>query len=432
MKIRSVKGFHDVLPGESARWAALEAAARRIFSGYNFREIRIPVVERTELFRRSIGETTDIVEKEMYTFEDRDGTSLTLRPEGTASVVRAYVEHSLHTGEPVSKLFYLGPMFRRERPQKGRLRQFWQIGAEVLGRDDAAADAEVILLLYDLLEAFGIEGAEVQVNSLGDSVCRPAYREALVAWGEAHRGELCEDCARRLGQNPLRLLDCKQPGCVALRESAPRMIDVQCDACRAHFDRVVDLLTAEGRRPTLAPYMVRGLDYYCRTAFEVTARGLGSQNAVGGGGRYDGLVHDLGGPNIAGVGFALGVERLALVLEEAGHSGPEERPEFFLAPLGGEAETLAFRIAHRLRGGGARVEVENGSRSLKSQMRRGDKLGARYVLIIGEDELRARALTVRDLEARVDYPRAVGFDVSTLELRDALKAFPPASVEPHP
>jgi histidyl-tRNA synthetase len=432
MRIRSVKGFHDVLPGESARWAALEAEARRVFSGYNFREIRIPVVERTELFRRSIGETTDIVEKEMYTFEDRDGTSLTLRPEGTASVVRAYVEHALHTGEPVSKLFYLGPMFRRERPQKGRLRQFWQIGAEVLGRDDAAADAEVILLLYDLLAAFGVGGAEVQVNSLGCADCRPPYRAALVAWGEARREELCEDCRRRLEQNPLRLLDCKQPGCIAIRDSAPRMLDVQCEVCRAHFARVIDLLGAEGRSPTLAPYMVRGLDYYCRTAFEVSAPGLGAQNAVGGGGRYDGLVRGLGGPDVAGVGFALGVERLALALEEGGRPGPEERPEFFLAPLGGEAETLAFRIAHRLRGGGARVELENGARSLKSQMRRGDKLGARYVLIIGEDELRARALTVRDLEARVDYPRAVAFDVSAPELRTALASFTPAAAGPHP
>ena len=288
MKLPSVKGFHDVLPGESALWTTLERSARQVFGRYNFDEIRIPIVERTDLFRRSIGATTDIVEKEMYTFEDRDGTSLTLRPEGTASVVRAYVEHAMHVHDPVAKWFYLGPMFRRERPQKGRLRQFSQIGVELLGRDDAAADAEVLLLLHDLLKAFGIEHSRVDVNSLGCQVCRPPYREKLVAWGRAQHEQLCQDCRRRVDENPLRLLDCKQPGCQALRAGAPRMLDHVCDDCRAHFERVLELLAAEQIEPTLQPYMVRGLDYYCRTAFEVIVEGLGAQNAIGGGGRYDG------------------------------------------------------------------------------------------------------------------------------------------------
>ncbi len=429
MKIPSVKGFHDVLPDESARWAGLETQAREVFAQYNVREIRVPIVERAELFRRSIGEATDIVEKEMYTFADRDETQLTLRPEGTASVVRAYVEHAFHVSEPVSKLYYFGPMFRRERPQKGRLRQFSQIGLEVLGRDDAAADAEVLLLLYDLLAAFGITTAEVQVNSLGCRVCRPPYRAALVAWGREHFAELCADCQRRTEQNPLRLLDCKQPGCGAIRDSAPRMLDMLCAECRTHFDRVLELLAAENVRPRLQPYMVRGLDYYCRTAFEVLAPGLGAQNAIGGGGRYDGLVRDLGGPDIAGVGFALGVERLALVLAEAPRQ--TAHPEVVLLPLGAAAEAAAFPLAHRWRQAGARVEMDSGGKSLKSQMRRADKLGARYALILGEDELAAGAVTVRDLRARQDYPRAVGLGASLGEMRAALAALAPASMEQH-
>ena len=418
MKVPSVKGFHDVLPGASGRWSALEATARRVFDQYNFDEIRIPIVERAELFRRSVGETSDIVEKEMYAFEDRDGTPLTLRPEGTASVVRAYVEHAMHAAEPVAKLYYFGPMFRRERPQKGRLRQFSQIGAELIGRDDPAADAEVLLLLYDLLRDLGVEGAEVQINSLGDRTCRPAYRDALVAWGRAHAGELCADCQRRLDQNPLRLLDCKQPGCAAIRDTAPRMVEHYCDACRAHFERVLELLEAHGVRPRLQPYMVRGLDYYCRTAFEVVAQGLGAQNALGGGGRYDGLVKDLGGPDIAGVGFALGVERLAIVL--GGEQDAALPPEFVVAPLGAVAEVAAMRLAHRLRRAGVRVDVEPGGRSLKSQMRHAGKLGARYVVLLGEDELASGRMTVRDMAERRDLRQVAALDGSAEELRAAL------------
>lgn len=417
MKVPSVKGFHDVLPGESGRWSALEMAARRVFDQYNYHEIRIPIVERAELFRRSVGETSDIVEKEMYAFEDRDGTPLTLRPEGTASVVRAYVEHAMHATEPVAKLYYFGPMFRRERPQKGRLRQFSQIGAELIGRDDPAADAEVLLLLYDLLRDFGVAGAGVHINSLGDRECRPAYRDALVAWGRAHAAELCPDCLRRLEQNPLRLLDCKQPGCLAIRDSAPRMLDHLCAACRTHFDRVLALLDAHGVQPQLQPYMVRGLDYYCRTAFEVVAQGLGAQNALGGGGRYDGLVKDLGGPDIAGVGFALGIERLAIVL---GEQVAAAVPEFVIAPIGAAAEIAASRLAHRLRRAGARVEVEPGERSLKSQMRHAGKLGARYVVLLGEDELASGRMTVRDMAERRDLRQVVALDGSAEELRAAL------------
>jgi histidyl-tRNA synthetase len=419
MKVPSVKGFHDILPGESERWSGLETTARGVFGQYNFHEIRIPIVERAELFRRSVGETSDIVEKEMYAFDDRDGTPLTLRPEGTASVVRAYVEHGMHVSEPVAKLYYFGPMFRRERPQKGRLRQFSQIGAELLGRDDPAADAEVLLLLHDLLRDFGVTDAEVNINTLGDRTCRPAYRDALVAWGKAHVAELCPDCVRRLDQNPLRLLDCKQAGCVAIRDTAPRMVDHACEPCTTHFARVLALLDAHGVRPRLAPYMVRGLDYYCRTAFEVTAAGLGAQNALGGGGRYDGLVKDLGGPDIAGVGFALGVERLAIVL---GGEAATAVPEFVIAPLGAGAEIAAARLAHRLRRAGVRVEVEPGERSLKSQMRHAGKLGARYVVLLGEDELASGRVTVRDMAERRDLRQVAALEGSAEELRAALRS----------
>lgn len=419
MKISSVKGFHDVLPDESARWSWIEQRAREIFARYGLAEIRIPIVERTELFSRSIGETTDIVEKEMYTFTDRDGSSLTLRPEGTASIVRAYVEHALQTREPVSKLYYLGPMFRRERPQKGRLRQFSQIGAEVIGRDDAAIDAEVVLLLHDLLEALQIRGATIELNSLGDATCRPAYRERLRAFGEAHRAELCENCARRLERNPLRLLDCKVPECRRATADAPVMLDHLCGPCHTHFDAVRAVLQREGVNAELNPRMVRGLDYYVRTAFEVVAEGLGAQNAVGGGGRYDGLVKGLGGPDAPGIGFALGVERLVLAMEDHVASRPLVA-EVFLAPLGSAAEAEAMHLAHRWRRAGVRVEMTSGGKSLKSQMRLADKVGAPYVLILGEDELAARALTVRDMAAKRDSPRAVDLTLSGSALREAL------------
>jgi histidyl-tRNA synthetase len=428
MKIPSVKGFHDVLPGESARWSWIEQQARELCARYGLAEIRIPIVERTELFSRSIGDTTDIVEKEMYTFEDRDGSSLTLRPEGTASIVRAYVEHAMQQKEPVSKLCYFGPMFRRERPQKGRLRQFSQIGVEVIGRDDAAIDAEVLLLLHDLLTVLRLRRPQIELNSLGDATCRPAYRDALLTFGRAHLSALCENCSRRLERNPLRLLDCKSPECHAATAAAPLMIDHLCGPCRAHFDAVCAVLRREGVAYHLNPRMVRGLDYYVRTAFEVVAEGLGAQNAVGGGGRYDGLVKALGGPDIPGVGFALGVERLILSMG-AHAAGTAAAPEVFIAPLGAVAESEALHLAHRWRRDGVRVEMTSGGKSLKSQMRLADKMGVAYVLILGEDEVAAGALTVRDMSAKRDWARAVALSSSGSTLREALAQLAQQSVE---
>ena len=407
MKINAVKGFRDVLPGETEVWNRLEDEARRLLARYGYSEIRIPSVERTELFARTAGETSDIVEKQMYTFEDVDGTSLTLRPEGTASVVRAYIENGVYGRESVSKLFYLGAMFRRERPQKGRFRQFHQIGAEVLGRDDPLVDAEQLVMLADYFAALGLATARIELNSLGCSDCRPAYREELRRYAEARRSELCADCNRRIERNPLRILDCKEDA--AKTQDAPVMLDHLCAACTEHFQAVRRHLDAERVAVTLNPRMVRGLDYYCRTAFEIVADGLGAQNAIGGGGRYDGLVATLGGPSVAGVGFALGVERLVLALR-----GPEIAPTFdlVLAPLGEPAESRAFRLARALRREGLRLEIEPGRKSLKSHMRRADKLGASFVLIVGDDELSRGAAVLRDM--RTQQQSEISLDPETI------------------
>jgi histidyl-tRNA synthetase len=419
MKIAAVRGFRDILPEESAVWQRMETQARASFAAYGFSEIILPVIEKTELFARAIGETTDIVEKEMYTFTDRDESSLTLRPEGTASVIRAYIEHSLSHREPVSKLFYIGPMFRRERPQKGRYRQFHQIGAEILGRDDPLIDAELLLMLNDFFTALRLEVA-VEVNSLGCAVCRPRYRESLRAFGESKLSELCENCHARLHRNPLRLLDCKEAGCRQATAAAPALTDFLCGPCRDHFTRVQASLRQENVAFALNPRLVRGLDYYCRTSFEVIAQGLGSQNAVCGGGRYDGLVEQLGGPAVPGIGFAIGVERLVMLLQAQEHD-LSPAPDLFIVPLGEAAESQAFAVARRLRQGGHRVELESGSRGLKAQMRRADKLGARYVLILGENELAAGKGTVRDMQAKSDRPTAIDLALPAQAMIEAIR-----------
>ena len=421
MKITSIKGFADIVPGEVEMWQSVEATARRVFSAYNFSEIRIPILEKTELFSRSIGETTDIVEKEMYTFEDRDSRGgenaeaikLTLRPEGTAGVVRAYVESEMYKIEPVRKLYYMGPMFRRERPQKGRMRQFHQIGAEALGRGDPYIDAEILLLLSDFFSAVGLTEPSLQINSLGDSACRPGYRETLLAFLRQHKDSLCANCQRRMERNPLRVLDCKEPGCIEATKDAPSILDSLCAACREHFETVQRLLRQTGVGFTLNPRMVRGLDYYCRTTFEWTTTRLGSQSAVAAGGRYDGLVQELGGPAIPGVGFAMGVERLAMLLrlqEIASVNGPE----LFVVWVGARARDWAFPVVHRLRQKGVSVEIEGEVRSLKSQMRRADKLKAGAVLIVGEDELANGKAVLRDMATK--QQEEIGLDYLEAEL----------------
>ncbi len=401
MRVTSIKGFADVLPGEVETWRFAEEKARQVFATYHFSEIRIPILEKTELFRRSIGDTTDIVEKEMYTFPDQDqeATSITLRPEATAGVARAYVESGMHQIEPVRKLFYLGPMFRRERPQKGRLRQFHQIGGELLGRSDPLADVEILLLLADFFGSLQLDGLELELNSLGDVRCRPVYRASLLEYLRAQQEALCENCRRRMERNPLRVLDCKEPTCVKIAAQAPSILSFLCADCKTHFASVQQLLRVSGLNYQLRPGLVRGLDYYCRTTFEWTSKGLGSQNAVAAGGRYDGLVEDLGGPPTPGVGFALGLERLALLLGKQDDAGLL-RPDLYLVWLGEPARNWAFPVVHRLRRNGLIVEMEGEERSLKSQMRRADKFRAVHVLIVGENEMKGEKAILRKMDSK--------------------------------
>lgn len=385
MSITGIKGMNDILPGEVETWQFLESTARRVFALHGFSEIRVPVVEKTELFQRSIGETTDIVEKEMYTFVDKGGTSLTLRPEGTASVMRAFIEHKMHAADPVAKLYYLGPMFRYERPQKGRYRQFHQIGVEAVGVDDPRMDAQILAMLSQFFDEIDLGEVELQINSLGCPECRPAYRRQLVAFLEARLGDLCDDCRRRFTSNPLRVLDCKAAGCREATLDAPAMLDHLCGGCEQHFAATRAYLDDLGTPYAVNRRMVRGLDYYTRTTFEMLTANLGAQNAVAAGGRYDGLVRELGGPALPGIGFAMGVERLALLLGDKDRISPP--PALFIAALGEAAQRRAFVLMHQLQRQGLRVEIDYQGRSLKAQMRRADKLAAPLVLIIGENEL---------------------------------------------
>jgi histidyl-tRNA synthetase len=421
--IKSIKGFRDILPDEAKRRRRILEAARATLESYGYGEVELPYLEKVELFARAVGASSDIVEKEMYAFadRDRDSTVIALRPEGTASLVRAYIENGLTRSTPVAKLFYTGPMFRRERPQKGRYRQFHQIGAEFLGRDDPAADAETVTAVADICDAVGVRGAEIQLNSLGDAACRPAYRAKLADYARERFESLCGDCRVRLEKNPFRLLDCKNEGCAAAMIDAPLMLDHLCEACHRHHGETVDLLAAAGVAITIKPRMVRGLDYYCRTAFEITASGLGAQDAVGGGGRYDGLVESLGGPSVPGIGFAFGLERLELAAETP--IGSDEQLDslaVFLAVVGSDAAAACAPLARGLRRAGLRVETDPPERRLKAQMKRADKSGARWVVVVGEDEIAAGRATVRDLQTRTDYPALFAFDDDPAKIRKIL------------
>ena len=395
MEIRAIRGFNDVLPDAIGKWQFVEKTAREVFEGFGFSEIRIPILERTELFSRGIGEATDIVEKEMYTFTDRSGTSLTLRPEATASMARAYLEHQMHSFDPVAKLYCMGPMFRHERPQKGRYRQFYQIDAEVFGVGHPMVDAEVILMLIHFLENVGLQNLELQINSLGCKECRPGYREELRKYFTGKSFQLCEDCRRRMNFNPLRIFDCKVEMCKTAIADAPSVTEFICPECQDHFDRTKGYLDIAGLTFVLNPRMVRGLDYYTRTAFEVVSTGLGAQNAVTGGGRYDNLFQEIGGLDVPGIGFAVGVERLISLLPE----GKElAHPlHLFVAALGEEGHREAFRLVNRLHLQGIRAELDYEGKSLKSQMRRADKLKAKFALILGGDELKKRRAVLRNM-----------------------------------
>jgi len=394
--ITAVKGFKDILPQEAGKWRYIEETARKIFTEFGFREIRIPILEKTELFKRGIGETTDIVAKEMYTFLDRGGEYLTLRPEATASVIRAYLEHSLYAADPVARLFTIGPMFRRERPQKGRYRQFHQINAELLGLDDPRIDAEIIIMLIHFLKSVGLSDLSLEINSLGCTECRPPFKESLIGFLQGKEEGLCGDCRRRLITNPLRVFDCKVEQCGEIIAQAPRLLDFICSTCRDPFEVVRESLKTFGLSFDLNTRMVRGLDYYTKTAFEVTAGSLGAQNAIAGGGRYDRLVKDLGGPDIAGIGFAIGLERLISMLPVKDEDFVVV-PHLFIAALGGQAQERAFALCNRLRMMGVQTEMDYTGKSLKSQMKRADKLKSRYTLIMGDRELTEGRAELRDM-----------------------------------
>jgi histidyl-tRNA synthetase len=400
--VRAVKGMNDIRPGatetflDSTVWQRIFSVAAEVMESFGFRHVWLPVVEETALFQRGIGTDTDIVGKEMYTFADRGERSLTLRPEGTAGAVRAYIEHNLARTEPIQRWWYAGPMFRAESPQKGRYRQFYQVGAEFLGVADPGADAELLWMLWILCERLGLRDVTVRVNTVGDNESRATYRGVLRDYFRQHTTVLCEACRARLDTNPLRVLDCKRPDCRGVVEHAPDILSVMTPAARGHFEKVTALLTALQVPHRRDPRLVRGLDYYTGTTFEFTTEALGSQDAILGGGRYDNLVSELGGTATPAIGFAAGVERLALLVSAQGV--PPVRPDLYIVPLGG-AELLAFELARALRASGScRVEVGAGGR-LKQQMKRADRLQARFALVLGEDELASKRGKVKNLES---------------------------------
>jgi histidyl-tRNA synthetase len=395
----TIKGFKDILPWETGTWQRLDRVARSIFRSFGFQEIMPPLMEKTELFSRSIGEDTDIVSKEMYTLTDSRGRGMTLRPEATASLVRAYIQHRLYEKNPIQKLFLIGPMFRHERPQKGRFRQFHQIDAEIFGDPGPRSDAEIIVLAMDLFEAVGLTGLSLQINSLGNPDCRFAFREELRKYLAQKTALLCSDCRRRAGTNPLRVFDCKVEGCAEVVSNAPSILDYICEDCTAHFKSVQDYLQISGIPFNVNYRLVRGLDYYTRTTFEIQTDRLGAQNAVLGGGRYDGLSKELGGPDHPAIGFALGIERLVTLLNDrASQAAPG--PDLFIAGLGLEAEKKVFQWANDLRRAGMWVELDYSSKGLKAQLKRADRLGARSVLIVGDNELVSGKGILRDMAAK--------------------------------
>ncbi|MBC8317638.1 MAG: histidine--tRNA ligase [Desulfobulbaceae bacterium] len=405
MAVKALKGFKDIIPGEVETWQFIEQTARSIFHRFTFSEIKVPVLEKTKLFTRSIGETTDIVEKEMYTFPDRNGSSLTMRPEGTAPVLRAYIENGLHAVKPVQKLYTIGPMFRHERPQKGRLRQFHQMSVEVLGEDNPLLDAEVMAMAWQIMKELGLT-ASLEINSLGCKECRPDFNRALLDFLDKANG-LCDDCVRRRETNPLRVLDCKSSNCQEQYVQAPSILDFLCGGCDEHFKAVKNGLDMLSVPYKVNSFMVRGLDYYTRTTFELVTSDLGAQSAVGAGGRYDGLVKQLGGPDVPGIGFAMGVERLALLLDQLGKGVHSNGIDLFIAALGPEAQKKAFVLMNVLRGKGLSVSMDLMDRSLKNQMKQAGKAEASYVLIVGEQELANGEAVLRNMETHDQHQIAI-------------------------
>lgn len=406
------RGTNDILPGEVHKWQKLEEIIRRVCRNYGYQEMRTPIFEHTELFERGIGEATDIVEKEMYTFTDRGDRSLTLRPEGTAPVVRAFLENKLYGQALPGKFYYIGPMFRYERPQAGRYRQFYQFGVEVIGSKDPSLDVEMITMPIEVYKACGLEGFEVNLNSIGCPKCRPAYRDRLKKLFSERKEQLCGSCQARLERNPLRILDCKVDKCKEATKDIPSVTDSLCPDCRDHFTQVCSYLDDLGVKYVVNPRLVRGFDYYTKTVFELIVPSLGAQNAVGGGGRYDGLVEEMGGNSLPAVGFAVGMERLLLAIKDD-ETFSEDGADIYIAQFGGATKQEAVRLAHTLRQHGLWVEYDYLDRSLKAQMKAANRVNADWVIIIGEDELTDEQVTVRHMdtgtEQMVDIKGLAGF-----------------------
>jgi histidyl-tRNA synthetase len=419
--IKGIKGVKDLLPEETPRWRLIEETARRWAGRYGFHEIRIPIFEVTTLFARSIGASTDIVEKEMYTFPDRDGTSLTLRPEGTAGTVRAYIEHNRAAIPVPQKYFYFGPMFRHERPQAGRLRQFHQFGVESLGMADPRADVEVIALLWRILSDLNLPSLTLEINNLGYTADRDTYRPHLVSYLRQQESGLCANCRHRIDANPLRVLDCKVPECRAITETAPRLGDSLSEAARSYFTQVLTGLDAIKIPYSLNHRLVRGLDYYNLTTFEVTATNLGAQNAVGAGGRYDQLVETLGGPPTPAVGFAIGLERMSMLLPESTTGRAPQDLAIYVAGFGNHGAVAGLTALEELRLAGLRAISDFRSTTLKAHLRQADRLASRFTLIIGDDEVVKGSAVLRDMETKVQY------DVNLSTLGPQIQSLLPSS-----
>lgn len=420
---RAPKGTADLLGEDARAWEYLMSTASSLFASYGYAPVFTPLFEHTEVFARGIGEATDIVGKEMYSFADKAGRAITLRPEGTASVVRASLEHNLTSNGQAAKLYYSGPMFRYERPQKGRMRQFWQIGAEALNMPQPSVDAEVIAMLWRFFEKVGIPagGMRLLINSMGDEQCRPSYRAKVADFIRGHAGDLCEECNRRADTNPLRAFDCKNPACASVMSEAPLLRDELCDECAGHYASVKSLLDALGIPYIEEPKLVRGLDYYTRTVFEVQAdAGLGSQNAIGGGGRYDRLMEQFGGAPTPGLGFALGYERTLLALRAAGAEIPSPpMSQVYVAAVDSSMRDHVFRIVSDLRDGGVAADCDHQGRSLKAQFKQADRAGARLVVVVGPEEIGSGQVTVRDMGTKEE--RRVALDEIAADARVLLE-----------
>jgi histidyl-tRNA synthetase len=417
LEFSSIKGFKDILPWEAGTWRKAENKARKILRSFGFQEIALPLLEMTELFSRSIGEETDIVSKEMYSFTDSKGRSMSLRPEATASLVRAYIQHRLYEKNPIQKLFTIGPMFRHERPQKGRFRQFHQIDAEIFGDPGPLSDAEIIVLGMNLIEEMGLSGLSLQINSLGCPQCRAGFRNELREYLLRRKDSLCADCRRRADTNPLRVFDCKVEACRRVVADAPSILDFIDQDCRLHFEALQENLRLLGMAFTVNHMLVRGLDYYTRTTFEIQTERLGAQNAVLGGGRYDGLSKQLGGPDHPAIGFALGMERLVTLLEE--DNRPESAvPDLFMIGLGEAAKKKVLQWVFELRRQGFWVEMDYSPRGLKAQMKRADRLGSKRVFIVGDEEIASGKAVMRDMKAKTQ--KEVSLTDPVLHLKESM------------